>query len=183
MHNADFSCRKSRSNIVSPPSNFLRKPAARQDCGAKLGKTRKLVYLGSRVRFSRRVPIARESDNPLFGLAPQDCRTIAKEEARAKRAQRAGSTRKWISRLFDFDVVACVDLAGTQGNHHRGRVASDVEDKTLPKNFSGQIVPFISLRRAPEAVHHVLIVFRLWHRLGPRALVPENAEVIADLNP
>src|SRR5229473_23883 len=85
MHNAEFSCRKSRSNIVSPPSNFLRKPAARQDCAAKHGKTRKLVYLGSRARFSRRVPIARESDNPLLGWHKTIAKPLQKKRPARKR--------------------------------------------------------------------------------------------------
>src|SRR5260370_25752612 len=62
-------------------------------------------------------------------------------------------------------------------------MSAGVDDNALAEHLSGQVVPLIAFRGAPEAVHGVLIAFHLRNSLGHRALEPEDSVVITDLQP
>src|SRR5690242_16326030 len=85
--------------------------------------------------------------------------------------------------LFDFDVIAGVNIRGTDRNYHRRRVTAYIEHDSLAKNLAGQVIPFVALRRASKAVDHELIILGLRHSFRVRSLVAEDAKVIANLDP
>ena len=98
-------------------------------------------------------------------------------------ASRATASRKLLfSRLFQFRVVAGENLL-------RVTVISTVAEFWLtfntmpsPNDFARQVVPFVALWIASEPVHPVLISSLDWHRFGARTLVPEDTEIVANLD-
>ena len=103
-----------------------------------------------------------------------------KKKARARHtSQRARSSYFAGYRLFDFDVIARVNIRGAEGDKHCGRVAAHVDDDAFAEHFAGQIVPVIPSRRAAETIHPVLKLFRLGRQFRQRSLVPEYSKIVA----
>src|SRR5580658_6675828 len=82
--------------------------------------------------------------------------------------------------LFDFDVIAGVNIHGAVSDEDGRGVVAYVKDNTLAQHFARQVVPVIPSGRAAETIETILIPFRLRSEFRERSLVSENSKIIAD---
>src|ERR1700682_1859701 len=82
-------------------------------------------------------------------------------------------------KLFQFDVIASVNIGGGEGEQRGGRIGALVDYDAFAENFTWQIFPLIFLVGAAKTVHFVLITLGLGNRFGQGALVTEHPEIIA----
>src|SRR5580704_9589368 len=146
------------------------------------GKSQKRRSSDSLARCFRRKEISR--NNHLW--IPESCNATwpgsrhsgPKKEARANSISlRAGSFCFAGYRLFDFDVIAGVNIRSAVGDKYGRRVAAHVKNYALSQHFTRQIIPVIPSRRAAKAIQTVLEPLGLGGKLHKRTLVTEYPKI------
>jgi len=84
--------------------------------------------------------------------------------------------------LFQFHVVARVNLIADHGKQDGRSVLADIQDDTFADHFTRQVVPPIMFRAAAEPVQRILLVLLHWNCLIRCALIAEHPEVVAYFN-
>src|SRR5215813_11736878 len=130
----------------------LRKPATRPACRTMPGEETKPNFLVLPARFFRKT------------IRPTQGRRYPKADKPPVSRAAVPAASIW-GRLFEFDVVAGVDLVARSREQHRGGVLADIQHDSFAENLARQIVPVIVPRIAAESVHRILRILFSRHSL------------------